>query len=97
MEPVHLDSVVTPQQVDEKQAAYDAAVANLASGEANYQRLVELQRYERVTAPFSGVVTWRSVDVANLVTAGATLGGGASARPLLSNSDVVESELRFLP
>ena len=59
VEPVHLDSVVTPQQVDEKQAAYDAAVANLASGEANYQRLVEL-RFERVTAPFSGVVTSRS-------------------------------------
>ena len=80
------DSVVTPQEVDEKQAAYDAAVANLASGEANYQRLVELQRFERVTAPFSGVVTSRSVDVGNLVTAGATLGGTgtASARPLFT-------------
>lgn len=80
------DSVVTPQEVDEKQAAYDAAVANLASGEANYQRLVELQRFERVTAPFSGVVTSRSVDVGNLVTAGAGLNGtgNASARPLFT-------------
>jgi RND family efflux transporter MFP subunit len=80
------DSVVTPQEVDEKQAAYDAAVANLASGEANYQRLVELQRFERVTAPFSGVVTSRSVDVGNLVTAGAGLNGtgNASAHPLFT-------------
>jgi RND family efflux transporter MFP subunit len=80
------DSVVTPQEVDEKQAAYDAAVANLASGEANFQRLVALQRFERVTAPFSGVVTSRGVDIGNLVTAGAPLGGTgtASARPLFT-------------
>jgi membrane fusion protein, multidrug efflux system len=80
------DSVVTTQEVDEKKAAYDVAVANLASGEANYQRLVELQRFERVTAPFSGVVTARTVDIGDLVTAGATLGGTgtASAKPLFS-------------
>jgi RND family efflux transporter MFP subunit len=80
------DSVVTPQEVDEKQAAYDAAVANLASGEANYRRLQQLQSFERVTAPFAGVVTSRSVDVGNLVSAGATLGGsgGASSRPLFT-------------
>ena len=80
------DSVVTPQEVDEKQAAYDAAVANLTSGEANYKRLEQLQSFERVTAPFAGVVTSRSVDVGNLVSAGATLGGTgtASGRPLFT-------------
>lgn len=80
------DSVVTAQEVDEKQAAYDAAVANLASGEANYQRLLELQRFEHVVAPFDGVVIARTVDVGDLVTAGATLGatGTASAKPLFS-------------
>jgi len=80
------DSVVTPQEVDEKQAAYDAAVATLASGEANYKRLEQLQSFERVTAPFAGVVTSRSVDVGNLVSAGATLGGTGSAagRPLFT-------------
>ena len=65
--------------------AYDAAVANLASGEANYKRLQQLQSFERVTAPFDGVVTSRSVDVGNLVSAGATLGGSStSARPLFT-------------
>src|SRR4029077_20477588 len=56
------------------------------SGEANYQRLIELQRFEQITAPFAGVVTSRSVDVGNLVTAGAALGttGTASARPLFT-------------
>jgi RND family efflux transporter MFP subunit len=88
------DSAVTQQEVDVNQAAYDAAVANLKAGEANYQHLVELQRFERVVAPFSGVVTSRSVDVGNLVTAGATLGSTgstASARPLftVSGTDTV--------
>jgi len=80
------DSVVTRQEVDERQAAYDAAVANLASGQANYDRLLELQRFERVVAPFRGVVTSRSVDIGNLVTAGAAMGGAdaASARPLFT-------------
>jgi RND family efflux transporter MFP subunit len=88
------DSAVTQQEVDVNQAAYDAAVANLKAGEANYQHLIELQRFERVVAPFSGVVTSRSVDVGNLVTAGATLGSTgstASARPLftVSGTDTV--------
>jgi RND family efflux transporter MFP subunit len=88
------DSAVTQQEVDVNQAAYDAAVANLKAGEANYQHLVELQRFERVVAPFSGVVTSRGVDVGNLVNAGSTLGSTgstASARPLftVSGTDTV--------
>lgn len=83
------DSVVTEQEVDQYQAGYDAAVANLSAGEANYRHVAELQRFERVTAPFTGVITSRGVDVGNLVTAGATLGAtgsSASARPLFSIS-----------
>jgi RND family efflux transporter MFP subunit len=88
------DSAVTQQEVDVNQAAYDAAVANLKAGEANYQHLVELQRFERVVAPFSGVVTSRGVDVGNLVNAGATLGAtgsSTSGRPLftVSGTDTV--------
>jgi membrane fusion protein (multidrug efflux system) len=80
------DSVVTAQELEQHQAAYDAAAANLAAGEADYRRLLQLQRYERVTAPFSGVVTSRSLDVGMLVADGATMGatGTASARPLFS-------------
>lgn len=83
------DSVVTEQEVDQYQAGYDAAAANLEAGQANYQHLVELQNFERVTAPFDGVITSRGVDIGNLVTAGSTLGATgstASARPLFSIS-----------
>jgi RND family efflux transporter MFP subunit len=73
------DSVVTELDVDTRQAAFDVAKANLTAGQAAYQRLAELQRFERVTAPFDGVVTARNVDIGTLVAAGTT-----SAKPLFS-------------
>jgi membrane fusion protein, multidrug efflux system len=62
-----VDSAVTAQEVDQMQAAFDEAVANLNSAEANLQRLVQLQAYERVVAPFAGVITARNVDPGALV------------------------------
>jgi membrane fusion protein, multidrug efflux system len=80
------DSVVTALDVDTKQATYDAAAGSLRAGQANYQRLLQLQDFERVTAPFDGVVTSRSLDDGMLVTAGASLGpaGTASDKPLFT-------------
>ena len=73
------DSVVTALDVDTKQAAYDAAAGNLRAGQANYRRLLQLQDYERVVAPFSGVVTSRTIDNGMLIDAGA-----ASNKPLFT-------------
>jgi RND family efflux transporter MFP subunit len=42
------------------------------SAQANVQRLKELQSFEKVYAPFDGVVTARSVDVGQLITQGST-------------------------
>jgi RND family efflux transporter MFP subunit len=52
-----VDSAVTAQEVDQMQAAFDEAVANVNSAEANLRRLEQLQEYERVVAPFAGVIT----------------------------------------
>jgi RND family efflux transporter MFP subunit len=52
------------------QAAVAAAEANVASNAANVRRLEELTAFERVVAPFSGIVTRRNVDVGALITAG---------------------------
>jgi RND family efflux transporter MFP subunit len=41
------------------------------SAQANVQRLEELQSFEKIYAPFSGVVTARNVDVGQLINAGA--------------------------
>jgi RND family efflux transporter MFP subunit len=41
------------------------------SAQANVQRLEELQSFEKIYAPFSGVITARNVDVGQLINAGA--------------------------
>jgi RND family efflux transporter MFP subunit len=61
---------VTQQDLDERLSAYNQAAANLAAVEANVGRLQKLQGFNRVVAPFDGVVTRRNIDVGDLVNAG---------------------------
>jgi RND family efflux transporter MFP subunit len=77
--------IVPTQDNDDKQAAYDAqqaqvdsATANVAAGQANLDRLVNLQSFKRVVAPFDGRITYRSFDQGALVTANT----GANGREL---------------
>ena len=65
---------VTQQDLDERQSTYLQAQSNLASARANTDRLRKLQGFNRVVAPFDGVVTSRNIDVGDLVDAG---NGGA--------------------
>lgn len=53
--------------------AVAAARNNVSASQANLARLIELQGYEKVRAPFSGVITVRNIDVGALVTNGNTL------------------------
>jgi RND family efflux transporter MFP subunit len=61
---------VTQQDFDERQSTYLQAQANLASAQANTARLRNLQGFNKVLAPFDGVVTSRNIDVGDLVDAG---------------------------
>lgn len=67
-EAMEKDSAATPQELDERRAAFGAAEANVAAATANARRLEEMQRFGRVTAPFAGVVTGRNVEVGQLVS-----------------------------
>jgi RND family efflux transporter MFP subunit len=58
--------------VESLQSSVIAAQANVDASRANVQRLVELQAFQRVRAPFAGVITVRFVD------AGALIGAGSS-------------------
>jgi RND family efflux transporter MFP subunit len=58
---------VTADELDQKTAAFNMATATLNAAQADLQRLIHLQGFERVTAPFSGVVTQRNVDPGALV------------------------------
>jgi RND family efflux transporter MFP subunit len=80
--------VVSRQEADEKQAAYDArradneaARANVAaSGEtvaaskADLQRLMDLKGFQEIRAPFAGIITARNTDVGALIRGGASEG-----------------------
>jgi len=49
-----------------------ATSSAVKSAQANLQRLRELQSFEKVYAPFDGVVTARNVDTGQLITQGST-------------------------
>ena len=61
---------VTQQDLDERQSTYIQAQASLASAQANTARLRNLQNFNKVVAPFDGVLTSRNIDVGDLVDAG---------------------------
>lgn len=73
---LYRDSVITREELDQRQANADAGAANYAASQANVRRLGELVGYASVTAPFSGVVTARNVDNGVLVS-----GAGATTSP----------------
>jgi RND family efflux transporter MFP subunit len=55
-----------------------ASNTQVASAEANEKRLEELQSFERIEAPFDGVITARNLDIGQLIsTAGSTTTSGA--------------------
>jgi membrane fusion protein, multidrug efflux system len=62
--------VVSSQEFDEKKSAADARAADLQVAQANVKRLEELQGFEKIVAPFTGIVTARNIDNGNLVTSG---------------------------
>lgn len=65
---------VSKQETDVAVSGAAARQAALEAAQANVRRLQELQSFERVYAPFDGVVTARNTDIGNLIDAG----GGAS-------------------
>ncbi|RQH03687.1 efflux RND transporter periplasmic adaptor subunit [Paraburkholderia dinghuensis] len=66
---------VSKQDTDEKVADMLAKQGTLDAARYNVSRLSQLQSFEKVTAPFDGIVTARNVDVGALIDAGSS--GGA--------------------
>ncbi|HEV2703508.1 MAG TPA: efflux RND transporter periplasmic adaptor subunit [Steroidobacteraceae bacterium] len=79
---------VSRQDADEKTSLADASKAQLQSARANLQRLRDLNGFQRIVAPFDGVITARETDVGRLIAA-----GGASGPELFRISD--ERQLRL--
>lgn len=64
--------VISAQEADQVKSDLGVKQALLAAAQANLHRLQELQKYERVVAPFDGVITARDTDVGALVDSGSS-------------------------
>jgi RND family efflux transporter MFP subunit len=70
-------TVTSQQDIDTRQSLNDVQQANLLANEAivraeeaNLRRLQQLKAFSKVLAPFAGTVTYRGIDVGELVTSG---------------------------
>ncbi|MGY4641547.1 efflux RND transporter periplasmic adaptor subunit [Pseudomonas sp. TE24901] len=74
---------VSRQDVDERTGDLTAKQAKVAAAKANVDQLVATKGFQRLVAPFAGVVTARSTDVGALISA-----GGAAGKELFAVADV---------
>jgi RND family efflux transporter MFP subunit len=65
---------VSRQETDQAVSDLSAKQATVESMTANVHRLEQLQSFEKIYAPFTGVITERNTDIGDLINAGA---GGA--------------------
>jgi RND family efflux transporter MFP subunit len=79
---------VSQQDADNRNGDLAAKQALTAASRANVARLEALESFKRIVAPFDGVVTTRSTDIGDLISAGAP-----GSTPLFTVAD--ESRLRI--
>ena len=65
-------NAVAQQDVDNAVGSYKANQAIVAADEANVKQLQALQSFERIYAPFDGVVTARNTDIGDLIDSGSS-------------------------
>jgi RND family efflux transporter MFP subunit len=65
---------VSKQETDNATASYAAQKATVQSAQANVKRLEELQSFEKIYAPFDGVITARNTDIGALIDSGSSGG-----------------------
>jgi RND family efflux transporter MFP subunit len=61
---------VSKQEADEKSASVAVNAATVEAARANLRRLEETQAFQRVVAPFDGIITARNVDIGDLISNG---------------------------
>lgn len=63
-------NAVSKQETDQAMSDFRARQSALSAAEANVMRLQQLQSFEKIYAPFDGVITARNVDIGALIQAG---------------------------
>jgi RND family efflux transporter MFP subunit len=80
-----MKDAIPRQDVDNAIGAYEAGKANVESMAANVKHLEQLVAFEKVFAPFDGLITARNTDVGQLINAGN--GGAAQELFRISSTD----------
>ena len=93
--------VFSRQDGDQQETNYNSQVAQVANAHrqvdsyrANLLRMIALQSYERITAPFDGVITQRNADVGALLGSNGAASNAPTASPTAStggSSDIGSS------
>jgi len=65
---------VSKQDADNAEGDYAAKQATVQSAQANVRRLEELQAFEKIYAPFDGVIIARNTDIGALIDSGSSGG-----------------------
>jgi RND family efflux transporter MFP subunit len=68
------DNAVSQQDVDNAVGTYNANRATVEANQANVRQLEALQSFEKIYAPFSGVITARNIDIGDLINSGSSGG-----------------------
>jgi RND family efflux transporter MFP subunit len=63
-------NAVSKQETDQATSDFNARRAALSAQQANVRRLQQLQSFEKIYAPFDGVITARNTDIGDLIQAG---------------------------
>lgn len=79
-------------QVDAAKAAQSAMQQQLGVSQASHQQVSAMADYSRITAPFSGIITWRYADTGSLIQAGTSNAGSA---PVVKIAQVDTLRLRL--
>lgn len=92
---------VSQEEAEEKDSTRNQAKAALDADLADVARLTDLQNFKQIRAPFTGTITFRDIDVGNLVSSGNGTGTKelyriAQTDPLRVYVDVPEAQTRSI-
>jgi len=73
------DVQAAESNIEAGSATVSSAAANVRENQANVARLAVLQSFQKVTAPFSGVITARNIDTGSLISAAGSSGSAGSS------------------
>ena len=95
------EEAVSPQEADEKHGIHQARKADYAAAQASIRRLEQMKSFQRVTAPFSGTIVARNVDVGSLIQAGSASSSGwlfklAQTDTIRAHAAVPQNSMRMI-